>query len=304
MSINLMYCTNRPEIASLAEKAGVGRIWVDLEKLGKAQRQRGMDTVQSDHTPEDVATVSAALSTAEVVARVNPIHEGCREAGLLSSREEIDLVIRNGADLVMLPYFKTVEEVRVFTDMVDGRAKVYPLLETPEAVEHLDEILAIDGIDEIHVGLNDLTLGSHKRFLFQPLADGTVDYLCEKFAARGIPYGFGGFCGVGGGEVPAESIILEHYRLGSTRAILSRTFCKPENYATVDEVRAVFESGLAAIRAVEADAERALRQRDTQVFADNRAFLCDAVARAVRVREERDARAAGAAAATAGGGRA
>ena len=33
-----MYITNRPEIAQIAESAGVDRIFVDLEYIGKALR--------------------------------------------------------------------------------------------------------------------------------------------------------------------------------------------------------------------------------------------------------------------------
>ena len=32
-----MYITNRPEIAQIAESAGVDRIFVDLEYIGKAE---------------------------------------------------------------------------------------------------------------------------------------------------------------------------------------------------------------------------------------------------------------------------
>ena len=53
-----MYITNRPEIAQIAETAGVDRIFVDLEYIGKAERQGGMDTVQSHHTLEDVKKIS------------------------------------------------------------------------------------------------------------------------------------------------------------------------------------------------------------------------------------------------------
>lgn len=42
-----MYITNRPEIAQIAESAGVDRIFVDLEYIGKADRQSGLDTVKS-----------------------------------------------------------------------------------------------------------------------------------------------------------------------------------------------------------------------------------------------------------------
>ena len=54
MALKLMYITNRPEIAQIAETAGVDRIFVDLEYIGKLDRQGGMDTVQSHHTLDDV----------------------------------------------------------------------------------------------------------------------------------------------------------------------------------------------------------------------------------------------------------
>ena len=43
MPIKLMFCTNRPDVAAVAEEAGVDRIWVDMEYLGKAQRQGHQD---------------------------------------------------------------------------------------------------------------------------------------------------------------------------------------------------------------------------------------------------------------------
>lgn len=73
MPLKLMYITNRPEIAQIAETAGVDRIFVDMEYIGKADRQGGMDTVQSHHTIEDVRALRAAIETAELLVRVNPI---------------------------------------------------------------------------------------------------------------------------------------------------------------------------------------------------------------------------------------
>ena len=55
--LNLMYITNRPEIAQIAESAGVDRIFVDLEYIGKADRQSGLDTVKSKHTLDDVRII-------------------------------------------------------------------------------------------------------------------------------------------------------------------------------------------------------------------------------------------------------
>ena len=52
-----MFITKNPEVALIAEKAGVDRIFVDLEYIGKALRQGGMDTVQNHHTARDVKNV-------------------------------------------------------------------------------------------------------------------------------------------------------------------------------------------------------------------------------------------------------
>lgn len=39
MSLKLMYITNRPDVALIAERNGVDRIFVDMEYIGKAKRQ-------------------------------------------------------------------------------------------------------------------------------------------------------------------------------------------------------------------------------------------------------------------------
>ena len=264
--LNLMYITNDPAVARIAEENGVDRIWVDMEFIGKTARQGGMDTVQLHHTIEDVRTIRAAVSRSEVLVRVNPIHEATADYG--DSAWEIPAAVDAGADVVMLPFFKTVDEVRTFLRLVDGRAKTMLLVETPEAAEIIDEILALDGIDEIHIGLNDLSLGCGKKFMFELLTDGTVERLCAKFRAKGIPYGFGGIAALGKGMLPAERVIREHYRLGSTRAILSRSFCNASIVTDLSQIDQIFRTGMAEIRALEA--ECAAHALEDEYYAENR----------------------------------
>lgn len=253
MSLKLMYITNLPEVARIAEACGVDRIFVDMEYIGKSDRQGGMDTVQSYHTVDDVRNIRQNISRAELLVRCNPIHEETLLFG--SSKQEIDAVVECGADVIMLPYFKTVEEVKTFIELVRGRANTMLLIETPEAVSHIDEILEINGIDEVFVGLNDLSLGYEKKFMFELLSDGTVEQLCHKFRIKGIPYGFGGIAALGRGLLPAERIIAEHYRMGSTCAILSRSFCNIAHYTDMADVRNVFESGVREIREYEEECD-------------------------------------------------
>ena len=217
MALNLMYITNNSQVALIAEKYGVDRIWIDLETLGKEERQKGMNTVKSKHSIDDIVKIKPLLSVSELMVRVNPWN--------VASIKEIDDVIKAGADIVMLPMWKSVKEVQEFLHCVGGRVRTSLLLETKEAVECLDEVLKLSHIDEIHIGLNDLHLSYGLTFMFELLANGTVEKLCEKIKLAGIPYGFGGIAKIGEGMLPAEKIIMEHYRLGSTRAILSRSFC-------------------------------------------------------------------------------
>ena len=75
-----------------------------------------------------------------------------------------------------------------------------------------------------------------KKFMFELLVDGTVESLCLKFKAKKIPYGFGGIAALGQGKVPAENVITEHYRMGSTCAILARSFCNTTYITDMDQI--------------------------------------------------------------------
>lgn len=247
MALNLFYITNRPAVALLAERYGVNRIWIDLETIGKEERQPG-NTVKSHHSISDIALIKPLLSQSQMLVRVNPWNE--------NSQEEINAVIDAGADIIMLPYWKTVEEVQSFLSAVNGRAKTTLLLETKEAVEIVDEILKLE-FDEIHIGLNDLHLSYGMTFMFELLSDGTVEKLCKKFKAKGIPYGFGGVARLGKGLLPAEKVIMEHYRLGSTRAILSRAFCDIDKCENIAEVERLFSENMVTLREYEVYCENA-----------------------------------------------
>jgi len=258
------YITNRPEVALVAEKYGVDRIWVDLETLGKEERQHNMNTVKSHHTIADIAAIKPLLTRAEMLVRVNSWHEG--------SQAEIDAVIENGADIIMLPYWKTVQEVDNFLAAVNGRCRTTLLLETKEAVECVDEVLK-RRFDEIHIGLNDLSISYGLTFMFELLANGTVEMLCNKFKKAGIPYGFGGIARLGDGLLPAEKIIMEHYRLGSTRVILSRTFCDQAKLQSIEEIDWVFRENMENLR----DFEQSMADVTQEEFVRNKAEIGKAV---------------------------
>ncbi|TMP31440.1 aldolase [Pseudoalteromonas rubra] len=219
---------NDPAKIELYDLAGVSRIFVDLEINGKVARQGGMDTVISRHTVEDVVKARAVIKKGELLVRVNPIFDG--------SKQEVDSVIDAGADVVMLPMFTHADEVRTFVELVGGRAKVSLLLETSQAFCRADEILEVEGIDEVHIGLNDLHLSMGLDFMFELMALGQVELLAQKLNRKSIPFGVGGVAKMKEGELDGAIILKEHVRIGSTAVILSRTF-KADGQVRMDEVK-------------------------------------------------------------------
>lgn len=257
MALTLLYITNNPEIAKIAQKNGVNRIFVDLEVLGKEERQKNMNTVKSQHSIEDIKKIATVLSDSDLLVRVNPWNE--------KSEGEIEEVIAAGANIIMLPYWKTVHEVEKFLSAIKGRVKTTLLLETKEAVECIDEVLQLN-FDEIHIGLNDLHLSYGLTFMFELLSNGTVELLCDKFNKKGIPYGFGGIAKLGEGLLPAEKVIMEHYRLGSTRAILSRAFCDVTKVDSIEEIDNIFSINMKMLR----DYEKKIDTMTDAEFDENR----------------------------------
>jgi 2-keto-3-deoxy-L-rhamnonate aldolase RhmA len=281
MALTLMYITNNTAIAEIAQRAGVDRIWIDMEYIGKEDRQAGMNTVKSHHTIEDVFRLRPIVKQSKLMVRVNPLHKATKE--YCSSKEEIENTILAGADVIMLPMFKTAREAREFVEIVDGRAKVQLLVETAEAAADISEICKVQGVDEIHIGLNDLHLAYNQKFMFQLLADGTVEKLCKVIKAHSIKYGFGGIARVGFGMLPAEYIMAEHYRLGSTAAILSRGFCDANLVESPKTIEGIFIEGVRNIRAKE---KELLNYTESQ-FKKNQTIIKKKVAEIVASKIER-----------------
>lgn len=269
MALKLMYITNNPIVATIAEKNGVDRIWVDLETLGKEKRQKGMDTVKSKHTMEDVSRIRKAINKSQLLVRINPLYEG--------TQKEVDEVVARGADIIMLPMFETAQEAQRFVDIVNGRAKVLLLAETMEAEKNMKEIAQVAGVDEIHIGLNDLHIQHHMKFMFELLADGTVERLCSTIKEAKIPYGFGGIARLTGGQLPASHIIAEHYRLGSSMVILSRSFCDVTG-KSMEEIEDAFHTGIFELR----NYEEELKCKKDDFFITNREMVCEEVEKIVR----------------------
>ena len=241
--LKYFYITNDPEVARIADKNGADRIFIDLERIGKEQRQP-MDTVKNYHSLSDIEKVRPFVKNAELLVRINPFYDG--------TKEETDKAISYGADVIMLPMWTSAREVNDLVNIVDGRTKVLPLLETDRAAKCIDEVLDINGIDEIHIGLNDLSISMGRKNLFELFCDGTVDALADKCKEKNMTFGVGG---VGAVDVElalsAKNILAEHYRIGSEMVILSRAFCNRDDYDSIEDFENSFINKIDANREYE-----------------------------------------------------
>lgn len=221
------FITNNPELADYVYANGATRIMVDLEKLGKIERQKGLNSVISDHKIEDVKRIKQYNPNIPIICRINPVHS--------KTKDEIYSVIENGADYIMLPMFNTSEEVEFVSRVINGRVKLILLFETPQSVIRIKSIIQMGCFNEAHIGLNDLSIALGTEFMFEIFSSGFVEYISNEFRNNYIPFGIGGIAKYGEGVASAKLILSEHVRLGSSAVILSRSF--HNNSESLDEIR-------------------------------------------------------------------
>lgn len=251
--LELIQITNDAAFARRCDALEGFRLFVDLERLGKAERQAGRNTFISAHQIDDVARIREAARRSRLMVRVNPLHEG--------TAAELDAVLAQGPDLVMLPMFADAPQLAEFTRLVNGRVPVVALLETAGALATLDEWIATPGLQEAYVGLNDLHLSLGRRFMFEPLAEGAVDRVAEAARRAGRRFGFGGIARLDEGMLPGRDVLAEHLRLGSGAVILSRTFHRSDSDTVFEQEiealrRAESELAWRSAQQVQADAQR------------------------------------------------
>lgn len=234
--MELSLITNNPVLANVAEDAGIDRIFIDLERLGKPERQLNRGLFLSDHHFNDIARIRDVLCRAKLMVRVDPMHDG--------SKEQINSVISAGADLVMLPYFHHLDEARQFLDLVGNSAATVLLVETRQASEILGKLTRLPGLSEIHIGLNDLSLSYGKAFLYDLIADGTIDGLCETLRSSGLPFGFGGIGSLRLRNLPIPPELILAYQVcqGASRGWLSRSFRGVESSFWKEDINALRRS--------------------------------------------------------------
>ncbi|KAL5353852.1 hypothetical protein ACLOAV_001896 [Pseudogymnoascus australis] len=192
------------EIAMMAKMAGMDGMFIDME-----------------HSSTNFRTV-AQLSLACNFVGVSPIVRSPSK-----SHWHLSSVLDAGAAAVVIPHVETVEEVRDIVrfakyaplgvrgcagnqpmlnfqtvptlqqnDLLNRETMVIPMIETPSAVDLVEEFLAIDGVDGILIGSNDLCtdLGIPEQY-DNPIYQDAVTKIVLAGKKAGKPIGIGGIGG-------------------------------------------------------------------------------------------------------------
>ncbi len=213
----LTLITNDPFLAAKADRGGVDRIGIDLEYIGKAERQAGHNTRLSNHSIGDLS-IGKALVHAKLFVRLNPLNA--------NTHDEVETVLHCGAQILMLPFFRTAREVEAFVRLVDERAQIVILLETASALVRIRDILSVSGLCEVMIGLNDLRFELAVDNHFELLASPLLDFIASEVRRAGLVFSVGGVARPEDSSLPiAPDLVLAQFpRLGATGAFLSRSF--------------------------------------------------------------------------------
>lgn len=213
--MNFLIIEKEVERALKFEKIGIETIFIDLEQLGKQERQGHVDSVKSKHKLSDIVKIKASLKKSEILVRIDPINP--------NTKKQIDDVILAGADIVMLPFFRTYAEVEYFFGCIDGRVKTKLLFEHIDSLPLIEPLNNKFSIDEIYFGLNDLSLSIGYNFMFSVLTNNILDNAISYCKLNNIRFGIGGIGSYNNGKIPGKLILREYKRLGANSTILSRS---------------------------------------------------------------------------------
>ncbi|CAI7629828.1 unnamed protein product [Penicillium bialowiezense] len=201
------------EIAMMAKMAGIHGLFIDME-----------------HSSLDLHSVAQLILACNYVG-VSPVVRSPSK-----SHWHISRLLDAGAAAVVIPHIESVQEVR---DLVhhakyaplgargctnnlpifnfqhvpttkQNETMLIPMIETPVAVELAEEILAVDGVDGVLVGSNDLCadLGIHGKYDDSKYLDSVVKII-EAANKAGKTVGIGGI----GGRL---DILERWFSLGAT----------------------------------------------------------------------------------------
>lgn len=194
-------------------------IIVDWESGAKYARQAaskqliGIPTNLDQDAPDGVE-VARRLGFDRVICRINAFNGG--------TTDEVERVIAQGGTDILLPMWRTTDEIRDLNELVRGRAGVGVMIETADALTQIRSLRSIRP-SFAFIGLVDLAIDRRTTTIFSPIIDGTLDRAARDLGD--IPFGFGGLTVPDKGEpIPSRLFVGEMLRVGAAFSVMRRSF--------------------------------------------------------------------------------
>ncbi len=211
-------------------------IFLDFEKIGKQERQKGLNTFITHHQLEDLVTIRKIFKNNKLMIRTNPLND--------KTLQELNYFKNFSPYFFMLPNYQSYKDLNKFFNLINNKKiNIFPLCENKNAIEDLENIDKLNfSLKYLLFGLNDLKISYGYKFLFESLSNGLIENSINTLKKlKSVNYGFGGIASVDTGLIDSRRILTEHFRLKSKFVILSRSFyeninSKSSNYDKLDEL--------------------------------------------------------------------
>lgn len=231
-----------------SSKRRPGAVIVDWESGSKHERQEtsqqliGIST-NLTHDEGDGVENARRLGFERVICRINGLNP--------DSPAEVERVIDQGGTDVLLPMWRTLEEVHELQDLVRGRARIGLMIETSGALRAARQLRAV-APSFAFIGLVDMAIDRGTKSIFSPILDGTLAAVVDDLGD--VPFGFGGLTLPDRGEpIPSRLFVGEMLRLGAAFSVMRRSFFRDVPVARSGD--AIEEINKAIIRWSSRDAE-------------------------------------------------
>ena len=214
---------NSPDLVKVISTFANVISYVDLEIIGKYERQKYTNSFQSDHQIADIISIMEKVIPSELGVRINPVGD--------HTEKEINECIDIGVTRIMLPMFKYPEQVDYVKKIIKGRVKFELLFETPESIKNVNDF-CLEDIYYIHVGLNDLKIALDNHHMYELLVNNYLNDFTNYLKKNNLRFGIGGIGAIGSIPFSPKYIFATNLIIGSQRLILSRAFKNKLDFST------------------------------------------------------------------------
>ncbi|MBC7512283.1 hypothetical protein H7142_01315 [Candidatus Saccharibacteria bacterium] len=213
--LSLIYFTSDPVKGKRILESGANSLLLDCETSGKTARQQGFDTEINSNDPSQIKELRRVNPTAHIMCRVSNPEDPTVE-------NQINTAINAGSNTIVLPITETALQIQRINKIIDGRANLIIMIETQIGVDNFAYMAKKSSFDAVYIGLNDLSISRGGKPIFEPLKDGTVEYIISTTSK---PVGVGGVTDPSYGHpVKSAEIIKLYADLGVKFTVLRRSF--------------------------------------------------------------------------------